>query len=606
MKVLSTVLGAIVLAGLVFGGIVYFFYWNQAVPLAAMAINYVRYLSAPAGSLTTEVAPANAAQASAPSVAPAANATAAAAAIPDQTPGAAAGDWPSYNRTLTSDRFSHLDQISKDNVGGLKVLCTYDTGQYTGFNSGLLELDGELIAATEYDIFAIDPTDCHQIWRTHEDYTPASPQGVNRGPAYMDGMLFRGTQDGRVLAYDFKTGKRLWATTIADPTKGESVPAAPIAWNGLVFAGNAGGDVKGVKGRMYALDAKTGKIVWEFYLVPKMPGDVTRGPEAPNALDTSTWKNTPGSPITGGATWTSYTLDPTTGLLYVPGGNPAPDFATGPRQGANLYSGSVIVLDAKTGAYKTHLKIVPVDWHDWDVSSAPAIIETAAGRKVLSVAPKDGHLYGFDLATDALLYRMPVTRVENADETFATDKSVHFCPGSVGGAEWNGPAYDPATNLIMTGEIDWCTTVTLQTPEQIQKTAPGTPWSGEDSINPLETWGKQDAFGDFAGWLYASDADTGAWKWRVKTRYPIQSGVTPTAGGVVFFGDMGGNFYAVDATNGQKLWGQKIGGAIGGGVITYEAGGKQKVAVATGLTEILWPTEITTAKVSILGLAGGS
>ena len=131
---------------------------------------------------------------------------------------------------------------------------------------------------------------------------------------------------------------------------------------------------------------------------------------------------------------------------------------------------------------------------------------------------------------------------------------------------------------------------------------PGAPWSGEASLNPFNTWGKPDPFGNWAGWVYASNADTGVWKWRVKTNYPIQSGVTPTAGGVVFFGDMGGNFYAVDADNGRKLWGQKIGGAIGGGVITYTAGGTQKIAVATGLTEILWPTEITTAKVSILGL----
>jgi alcohol dehydrogenase (cytochrome c) len=144
--------------------------------------------------------------------------------------------------------------------------------------------------------------------------------------------------------------------------------------------------------------------------------------------------------------------------------------------------------------------------------------------------------------------------------------------------------------------------VTLQPSEQIRKTAAGTPWSGEDSINPFNVWGKQDPFGDWAGWVYATDADTGAWTWRIKTNYPIQSGVTPTAGGLVFFGDMGGNFYAVDATNGHKLWGEKIGGAVGGGVITYAINGSQKVAVATGLTEILWPTEITTAKVSILGL----
>ena len=570
---------------------------NSLVPIVAMGINYVRYLSAPAGTLTTELAGSNEPQATASS--PNSSALALAA---DKTPGAAPDNWPSYNRTLTSNRYSPLTEINRTNVGAMKVLCTYDTGQYTGFTSGLIEVDGALIAVTEHDLFSIDPSDCHLNWRAHEDYTPASPQAVNRGAAFMDGRLFRGTQDGRVLAYDFKTGARLWATTIADPKKGESVPAAPIAWNGLVFVGNAGGDVKGVKGRMYALDAKSGKIVWEFYLVPKSPGDVVRGPQAASPLDASTWQNAPGSPITGGATWTSYTLDPTTGLLYVPGGNPAPDFATGPRQGANLYSGSVVILDAKTGAYKNHIKVVPVDWHDWDVSSAPAIIRTAGGKSILSVAPKDGHLYGFDLVGGALLYRNPVTRVENADQTFARGQSVHFCPGSVGGAEWNGPAYDPQTNLVMVGEVEWCTTVKLQTPAQIQKSAAGTPWSAEASANPYNTWGKQDSFGNWAGWVYASDADTGAWKWRAKSNYPVQSGVTPTAGGVVFFGDMGGNFYALDAANGQKLWGRKIGGAVGGGVITYRANGSQKVAVATGLTEVLWPTEITTAKVSILGL----
>jgi alcohol dehydrogenase (cytochrome c) len=599
MRVVLIALGAAAGAGIVVAGAVYA-NWDRAVPLAAMGLNYVRYLSAPAGTLNTEVSAAPGAT-TAPSSVPA-TITPAQPPGPDQTPGATAEDWPSYNKTLTSNRFSALDQINRANVGGLRVLCTYDTGQYTGFTSGLIEVEGALIAVTEYDIFSIDPSNCHLNWRTHEDYTPASPQGVNRGAAFMDGRLYRGTQDGRVLAYDFQTGKRLWATTIADPKKGESAPAAPIAWNGLVFIGNAGGDVKGVKGRMYALDARTGKIVWEFYLVPKSPGDVERGPQAANPSVASTWQNAPTTPITGGATWTSYTLDPATGLLYVPGGNPAPDFATGPRPGSNLYSGSVVILDARTGAYRNHVKIVPKDWHDWDVSSAPALIETAGGRKILSVAPKDGHLYGFDLATNALLYRSAVTRVENPDKTFASGKAVHFCPGSVGGAEWNGPAFDPQTNLVLAGEVDWCTTVTLETPKQIETTKTGTPWSGEASINPFNTWGKQDPFGQWGGWVYADDADSGAWKWRAHTNYPVQSGVTPTAGGLVFFGDMGGNLYALDAANGQKLWGRKIGGAVGGGVITYAVNGIQKVAVATGLTEILWPTEITTAKVSILGL----
>lgn len=591
---IGIVIGVIALLGLT-GWVLIYIYWNQAVPIAAMAINYVRYLSAPPGTIETELAAAKAGTVTRP-------AARASGATPEATKAANEGDWPSYNKTLSSNRFSPLSQIDTNNAEKLKVLCTYDTGQYTGFTSGLLEINGALVFSTEYDIFSIDPASCHQNWRTHEDYSPATPQGVNRGLAYLDGMLYRGTQDGRVLAYGFKTGKRIWETPIADPKKAESAPAAPIAWNGLVFIGNAGGDFKGVKGRMYALDAKTGKIVWEFYLVPKQPGDVTRGPEGASPLNTSTWQNSPGAPITGGATWTSYTLDPDTGLLYVPGGNPAPDFADSLREGSNLYTGSVVVLDAKTGDYKNHFKIVPKDWHDWDVSSAPAIIKTAGGKKLLSVAPKDGHLYGFDLATNALLYRVPVTRVENANAPFSTGKPVHFCPGSVGGAEWNGPAYDPMTNLIMIGEVEWCTTVTLEPAKEIEASEPAKPWSGEASINPFNTWGKQDPFGSWAGWVYAADADSGAWRWRVKTNYPIQSGVTPTGGGVVFFGDMGGNFYAVDAENGRKLWGRKIGGAIGGGIITYTIGGKQKVAVATGLTEVLWPTEITTAKVSVLGI----
>lgn len=582
---LGSALAAVVVAG---SGALYVDR-GQAVPIVGMAINYVRTLTAPAGTISTELAPG---YSGAEPVMVSASAA----------PGADDGDWPSYNRTLTSERYSPLTQINPTNVKTLKVLCTYDTRQYTAFEPGLIVVNGAMIGTTEHDIFSIDPTTCRENWRTHEDYQPASVLAVNRGAAYLDGLLFRGTEDGRVLAYDFKTGKRVWATTVANPKLGETTPAAPIAWNGLVFIGNAGGDNKGVKGRMYALDAKTGKIAWEFYLVPKAVGDPVRGPQGASPLDKATWKNTSGTPITGGGTWTSYTLDPKSGLLYVPGGNPAPDFAIGPRQGSNLYSGSVVVLDARTGAYTNHFKIVPKDWHDWDVSTAPALIKTRGGKTLLSVAPKDGHLYGFDLATNALLYRTPVTRIENVDATFAVGKPVHFCPGTIGGAEWNGPAYDPPTNLILIGEVDWCDTVTLQDDKQIQAVEPGQPWSAMATNSPYDTYGKPDPFGHWAGWVYAVDADSGAWKWRLKSNYPILGGMTPTAGGIVFFGDMGGNFYAVGAANGQRLWGRKIGGAIGGGVISYNADGVQRIAVASGFTSILWPTEVVTGKIVILGL----
>src|SRR6516164_2124442 len=247
----------------------------------------------------------------------------ASAPAPATPPSPAAADWPSYNKTLTSERFSDLSQIKTNNVAKLRVLCTYDTWRLTAFETGLIMVEGALIGTTEFDIFSIDPSTCAENWRTHEEY-PAYILPTNRGAAYLDGMLFRGTQDGRVLAYDFKTGNRLWETTIGDATKHEDVPAAPIAWTGLVFIGNAGGDFKGGKGHMYALDAKTGKIVWEFYLVPKVEGDPVRGPEGASPLDTSTWKNIPGAPISGGGAWTAFTLDPAIGLLYVPVGNPAP------------------------------------------------------------------------------------------------------------------------------------------------------------------------------------------------------------------------------------------------------------------------------------------
>src|SRR5215470_6690917 len=192
-------------------------------------------LFAPAGVVATEMNP---------------NYKGAAALTPAAPPSPASVDWPSYNKTLTSERFSNLSQINTKNVSKLKILCTYDTWRITSFETGPIMVEGALIGTTEFDIFSIDPSTCGENWRTHEEY-PAYILPTNRGAAYLDGMLFRGTDDGRVLAYDFKTGKRLWETRIGDQTKNESVPAAPIAWNGRVFIDNAGGDFKGAKGHMY-------------------------------------------------------------------------------------------------------------------------------------------------------------------------------------------------------------------------------------------------------------------------------------------------------------------------------------------------------------------
>jgi alcohol dehydrogenase (cytochrome c) len=586
------VVGALIVGGAVVGTALYHFYQVQVSTAAGLGRDYLLSLNAPPGRITTEANPTYK-QAAAIASAPAANV---------QTPGAAAGDWPSYNRTLTSERFSPIAQIDTKNASQLKVLCTYDVGEYAAFETGPVMVNDALIGTTEFDTFSLNPSSCAVNWRTHEVYPPAL-LSANRGVAYMDGMLFRGTQDGRVLAYDFKTGNRLWATTIADPKHGETVPSAPIAWNGLVFVGNAGGDYKGGKGHMFALDAKTGKIVWEDFLAPREEGDAVRGPLGATPVDAATWKNVSGIPISGAGTWTSYSLDPKTRRLYVPVGNPAPDYAIGVREGGNLYTDSVAVLDAKTGAFVNDFKIVPDDWHDWDVSNAPTLFQSRGGKQLLAFAPKDGHLYGFDRASNTQLYRAPVTRIENVNEPFAPGKDVHFCPGAGGGDEWNSPAYDPQTNLIVVGEVDWCVTVEVQDPEQLRAVSVGQPWFGDAALNPFFMAGKfSRADNNWAGWVYGVDADTGVWKWRVKTNYPVIGGVTPTAGGVVFFGDVGGNFYALDAATGGKLWSQDLGGAIGGGIITYNANGAQRVAVAAGLTNLVWPVKVVRARIVVLGL----
>jgi alcohol dehydrogenase (cytochrome c) len=288
-KRLFIIIGALAVIGAAAAGALYYAYPVQVSTLGGLTRNYFISWLAPSGTTTAEL---NTAYKDAGSAAPSPPAEATAAS-------ASAGDRPSYNKTLTSERYSQLSRINTKNADKLKVLCTYDVGQFDAFETGLIMVNNALIGTTEFDIFSLNPATCAANWRTHEEYPPALLP-ANRGAAYLDGMLFRGTQDGRVLAYDFKTGKRAWETTIADVKLGETVPSAPIAWNGLVFVGNAAGDFKGGKGHMYALDAKSGKIVWEFFLVPKGEGDVVRGPLGATPLDVSTWKNVPGIPISGG------------------------------------------------------------------------------------------------------------------------------------------------------------------------------------------------------------------------------------------------------------------------------------------------------------------
>lgn len=506
-------------------------------------------------------------------------------------------DWPSYNRTLTSERFAPISHIASANVSQLRIACTYDLGIDTSFQTGPIVVGKTMYGTTEKETFAIDAATCAQQWRVKEEVADSYLK-VNRGIAHLDGRLFRGLQDGRVVAYDARDGHRIWESRIADATKGESVPAAPIVWNGMVFIGQAGGDNRGVKGRMYALDASTGKPLWQIWMVPRE--ESRESPSTPTEkIAAPTWGNERRIEITGGATWTSYTLDPAAGLLYVPGGNPAPDFVKSMRPGRNLFANSVVVLDARTGEYKRHFELVPEDFHDWDVSAAPTLIRTKGGRALLAAAPKDGHLYGFDLGDGARLYQTAVTTRENTDTPLSA-KPTRFCPGSQGGSEWNGPAYSPETNLIYTGSVDWCTTVHIADPARVASVALAQPWSGmDDEVNAFGVLDPKDKWG---GWITATDADSGTVRWKHRTPAPVLAAVTPTAGGVVFSADMDANAYALDAADGKILWQTKLDGAAGGGVITYAIDGTQRVAFVAGANSPIWPVEKKTAKIVVFAL----
>jgi alcohol dehydrogenase (cytochrome c) len=370
------------------------------------------------------------------------------------------------------------------------------------------------------------------------------------------------------------------------------VPAAPIAWNGLVFIGTAGGDRYGVQGRMYALDARTGMIAWETYTVATdapQPRNETMQKQA-----RATWANAANVPITGGGTWTSYTIDTERGLLYIPVGNPGPDFANEVRTGQNLYTNSVLILDAKTGIYRHHYSVVPADFHDWDLAAAPVLVTTKGGKRLVAAAPKDGLLYAYDLNAGKKLYETPITTRENVEKPLSTTET-HFCPGATGGSEWNGPSYSPDTNLFYDGTVDWCVTVTLDPSELAKK--PGQSWTGAQLANQF---GKKDL--NWSGWITATDADTGRVKWQFHAQAPVVSGITPTGGGLVFAGDMDKHAYAFDSDSGKILWQTELPGAPGGGVVSYLVDGKQRVAFVAGTRTTVLPVSPASAKIVVFGL----
>ena len=500
---------------------------------------------------------------------------------------ASTADWPAYNGSFEGGRYSSLTQLTTASAANLERACTFDTGEQMSMQSGPVVVGGVMYVTTDTSTYAIDAATCRRIWHTALPYPKPTFLKNNHGVAFLDGRLFRVHGGAHAYALDAASGRVLWDVSFRQ-REGETAPMAPVAWNGLVFVGNAGGDNLGVQGHVHALDAATGREVWRFDVVPD-----TGAPRA-------TWPSGPDSPPpTGGGMWSSFTLDPASGILYVPAGNPAPDFMPRLRDGANLYANSLIALDARTGRFLDHVQVLDGrrDWHDWDVSATPALIRTRRGRALLLLAGKDGLLHGIDPSPMRVRWSVPVTTRENVEAPLTHLRATRFCPGTQGGTEWNGPAYDPERNLAFTGAVDWCSSIRLVHPDSVPTPLPmtftGHAAGGFGDFDPRERW---------KGWITATDPDAGQVRWKYQARTPILAGVTATAGGVLLTGDMDGRLIVLDVGTGRVAREMETGAPIGGGVITYEVGGRQFIAVAGGSISPIWPLPEATSRVTVFRL----
>jgi alcohol dehydrogenase (cytochrome c) len=507
-------------------------------------------------------------------------------AVSGRAAGQGSDEWITVNKDYSSQRYVDLDQINPGTVDGLKEVCEAQLNEPSWFSSGLLMVDRTLYATTLRATYAIDAATCAVRWRSVLQLGKLANIS-NRGPGYLDGSIFRGTADGRVIALDAKTGEVLWDQKEADPDQNESFVAAPIAWNGKVFIGIAISDL-GIRGRLVALDAKTGKELWRFNTVPEP--------------DAKSWGG--GKPA-GGGFWTTFSLDPAKGEILAPVANPAPDFEPQIRPGDNFYTNSVIDLDAATGHLNWYFQQEPRDDHDWDLGSAPTLYRTRRGKEMVVVAGKNGYVDGLDRQTRALMFKTPGTTIANNGPLPKALTLV--CPGLGGGSQYNGAAYDPQTGALYVGEVDWCAYY-----QESKRKRPDEEETMDLSTSPqsaLNYSHDEAVFADYThqpkGWITAIDGETGRILWKYQTDAQMLAGLVPTKGGLVFAGDVRGNLFAFDAKTGTVRKHFNLGGALNNGLISYAIEGTQYVAATVGGATLNTRGVSGPLTVEIFGLRGG-
>jgi alcohol dehydrogenase (cytochrome c) len=420
-------------------------------------------------------------------------------------------------------------------------------------------------------LWALDAATGVEIWR----YKHAVPfdvslccGNVNRGCAVAKGKVFFVTANAHVIALDATNGKRVWDRTYGDVRAGESATCAPLVVKNMVIVGSSGGEF-GTRGHLDAFDVDSGEHQWRCYMVPK-PGEP--GSETWPA-DGEAWQR-------GGANcWLTGTFDPDTNLLYWGTGNPAPDFDGGVREGDNLYTDSVVAVDADAGPIRWHYQCTPHDVWDYD-SIAECILFEKDGRKLLGHFDKNGYFFVLDRTNGERVSITPfvdritwgaITREGQVTAKVYPDKEgepVHFYPGPAGAKEWTHAAYSPKTELFYVPVQDTGATATRRRREF------------KESI-PYWGAGVQVDIEDMAGSISAFDAN-GDEKWRWRNDLPMCASVLATGGDLVFAGTPAGEFVAVDARSGEQLWKFQCGSGHHSSPSTYSVAGRQYIVVPVG------------------------
>ncbi len=486
-------------------------------------------------------------------------------------------DWPLYGRSYRAWRFSPLEQISKENVQRLRPVWTLSTGLHDAFEASPIVVDGVMYFSTPWNhLYAVNAATgdiyWHFVWRTENPSLPLCCGAVNRGVGVGDGKVIMATLDAHLVALDARSGKLVWDTVLADPAQGYSETMAPQIIGEKVIVGISGGDF-GVRGFVDAYDIRTGKRIWRFNTVP--------GPGEPghDTWEGESWKTG------GGPSWMTCTYEPGTQTIFVGIGNPGPDLAGSERTGANLFTECTVALDVNTGRLKWYFQTIPHDVWDLDNIVEPIIDDiTIDGRlrNVVMFASKNGYFYVIDRKSGEFIYAIPFSHqitwgnvgpdgkaIVDESKYPVKDRWTTVYPGAAGGKEWVPVAYDPRTKRMFVP----CIENGHRHKVIEQEFLPGLLyWGGVSAPVPMEAYGH----------VAAIDVEKKRIAWDRRTRFPVVAGVTCTASGLVITGTPDQKMLILDADDGKELWSFRAPSGWHSAPVVYEVDGKEYIAFANG------------------------